>query len=273
MTCDPILDPLAFMFPAERGFVQGSAISPLLWIVFYDMVICELDGRRVGSSATADTGVGNGGGGGLITFADDTTIVAATLAALQREADEVMRVFRAVCLETAPQKSIHVPLMYKREGDGIRERWLSQEVLGVRENQLRLNGVAVPFLEADEGFRFLGYHLDLMGDYGDQQDRLRVTIDDFGAKLARARISKGMVMYIVEAVLIPRVLYPMTVIPFTPDHIRHLESRALRWILPKIGLTRTFARDLVGADLDWGGLGWDRRTGRVAVARSALAAR
>ena len=61
---DPILDPLAFMFPAERGFVQGSAISPLLWIVFYDMVICELDGRRVGSSATADTGVGNGGGGG-----------------------------------------------------------------------------------------------------------------------------------------------------------------------------------------------------------------
>ena len=51
---DPILDPLAFMFPAERGFVQGSAISPLLWIVFYDMVICELlDGRRVGSSATA----------------------------------------------------------------------------------------------------------------------------------------------------------------------------------------------------------------------------
>ena len=129
----------------------------------------------------------------------------------------------------------------------------------------------VPFLEANEGFRFLGYHLDLMGDYGDQQDRLRVVIDDFGAKLARARISKGLVMYMVEAVLIPRVLYPMTVIPFTPDHIRHLESRALRWIYPKIGLTRTFARDLVGADLDWGGLGWDRWTGRVAVARSALA--
>ena len=90
--------------------------------------------------------------------------------------------------------------------------------------------------------------MDLRGDYGDQQDRLRAVIDDFGAKLARAKISKGVVMYMVEAVLIPRVMYPITVIPFTPDHIRHLESRALRWILPKLGLTRSFARDLVGAE-------------------------
>ena len=99
-------------------------------------------------------------------------------------------------------------------------------------SQLRLNGAVVPFVEADEGFRFLGYQLDLMGDYGDQQQAsLCTVIDNFGAKLLRARISKGVVMYMVEAVLIPRVLYPMAVIPFTPDHIRHLESRALRWIL------------------------------------------
>ena len=270
---DPLLDPLDFLFEAERGFVQGSAISPLLWTIFYDMVLCELSKRGVGDSVGSDTGLGFGGGGGLVAFADDTMLAAASLTRLQRDVTELSEVFQAVCLDTASNKSVHIPLIFKRDEGGVEERWLFQELVEQGGPRLKLNGLDVPFVEADEGFRFLGYTLDLTGDYGDQQDKLCATIDDFGSRISRARISKGALLYIVEAVLIPRVMYPMAVIPFTPNHIRYLESRALRWILPKLGLTRTFSRDLLGMELDWGGLGWDRWTTRVAVLRSDLARR
>ena len=101
--------------------------------------------------------------------------------------------------------------------------------------------------------------------------KLEAAVDAFGLKLKRACISKSIAIYLTEAVLIPRVLYPLSVIPFTPAQIRRLESRALRWVLPAVGLSPTFSRNLVGAPVEQGGLGWDRWTGRVAVIKSQLA--
>ena len=92
-----------------------------------------------------------------------------------------------------------------------------------------------------------------------------------GGLAGPGRVSPAIVMYLVEAVLLPRVLYPLTVATFTPDQIRSLESRALRWILPQIGLPRTFSRALIGSPLDRGGLGWSRWTVRVAALKSGLA--
>ena len=267
---DPLLEVEEYLFPAERGFVQGSAISPLLWIVFYDMVLGALSERGVGGSITPDTGWSMGGAGGLIAFADDTSVLAASLERLQRDAEELMVVFRAVCLETAPAKSVHIPLVYNRTSDQ-HNLWLWEEVGQERGGPLRMGGVVVPHKEADEGNRFLGYIVDLLGDGGDQMARLERSIDEFGAGIRRARASKGIVAYLVEAVLIPRIMYPLTVATLTPDQIRRLESRALRWVLPKLGLSPSFSRNLVGMGTELGGLGWTRWTVRVAVAKSQLA--
>ena len=267
---DPLLEVEDYLFPAERGFVQGSAISPLLWIVFYDMVLGELSARGVGGSITPDTGWSMGGAGGLIAFADDTSVLAASVERLQRDAEELLVVFGAVCLETAPAKSVHMPLVYNRT-TGNHNLWLWEEVGQARGGPLRMGGVAVPHKEADEGNRFLGFIIDLLGDGGDQMARLEQSIDEFGAGIRRARASKGIVAYLVEAVLIPRVMYPLTVATLTPDQIRRLESRALRWVLPKLGLSPSFSRNLVGMGTELGGLGWTRWTVRVAVAKSQLA--
>ena len=43
-------------FEAMEGFVQGAAESPLLWIVFYDMVLVELERRGVGRGVCSDIG-------------------------------------------------------------------------------------------------------------------------------------------------------------------------------------------------------------------------
>jgi hypothetical protein len=52
---DPLLEADQFQFEAERGLLQGSAVSPLLWTIFYDMVICELERRGVGRSVMCET--------------------------------------------------------------------------------------------------------------------------------------------------------------------------------------------------------------------------
>jgi hypothetical protein len=61
---DPILEVEDFLFAAERGFVQGAAVSPLLWLLFYDMVLEELQREGVGESMKTDTGHHTAGGGG-----------------------------------------------------------------------------------------------------------------------------------------------------------------------------------------------------------------
>jgi hypothetical protein len=60
----PTVEADQFQFEAERGFVQGSAVSPLLWTIFYDMVICELERRGVGGSVICETGSSYSGGMG-----------------------------------------------------------------------------------------------------------------------------------------------------------------------------------------------------------------
>ena len=67
-----------------------------------------------------------------------------------------------------------------------------------------------------------------------------------------ALISPAIALYLVEAVLVPRVPYPLTVATFTPDQIRRLESRAMRWVLPKLDLTRSFSRALIRSPLEMG---------------------
>jgi len=173
----------------------------------------------------------------------------------------------AVCLEVAAHKSVHIPLVW----NDTEMTLMAERVAEDETAQLTMRGVRVPFVEADVGTRFLGFHMDLLGDYGEQLAKLEAIIDDFGQRIRKARVSKGLVMYLVEAVLIPRVMYPMSVAPFTPNQIRTLESRALKWILPKLGLTPTFSRDLLHSPLEWGGFGWDAWTTRVTDLKSNLA--
>ena len=264
---DPLMDAEAFLFEAQRGFVQGAAVSPLLWLIFYDMVLVELEHQGVGAGRSADTGHHVATGGGVVTFADDTTLLTNSVEELAADAETTLLTLDAVCLQVAAQKSVHIPLVWKDNEMALMEDRVAVDP-GV---QLRMRGVAVPFAEADVGTRFLGFHMDLRGDYGEQQAKLEEIIDDFGQRIGRARISKGIVAYLVEAVLIPRVMYPMSVAPFTPKQIQTLESRALRWILPKVGLTPSFSRDLLRSSMEWGGFGWDAWTSRVATIKSELA--
>ena len=112
-------------FEALRGFAQGSADAPVLWIFFYDMVITELERRGVGEGVRVDVGwaCSQGAGGGA--FADDTFSMASNLEGMQRTLRIIHEVLSVVLLRVAPEKSKHmVALMYKRSSTGDLEgRW------------------------------------------------------------------------------------------------------------------------------------------------------
>ncbi len=97
-------------FEAELGFTQGAAESPLLWIVFYDMVLDQLVREGVGQDIVTGACVGSGKGVGLEAFADD--ILLATLS--REQCTNALRRTKAVLdlvgLRLAGHKSVHTAI-------------------------------------------------------------------------------------------------------------------------------------------------------------------
>ena len=69
---------------------QGAAESPLLWIIFFDMILTQLRLEGVGASTVTSTSDGRLTGHGLVAFADDTAFFEATTELAQRSADIVV---------------------------------------------------------------------------------------------------------------------------------------------------------------------------------------
>jgi hypothetical protein len=70
-------------FEAKRGFAQGATESPLLWIIFYDMVLCTI--MKGGGGAVvrlATNGLQFDYGAGLAAFMDDLMVSTRSMAGL-----------------------------------------------------------------------------------------------------------------------------------------------------------------------------------------------
>ena len=269
---DEYLEGTVEAFEAQRGFAQGAAESPLLWDIFYDMVLEELDRQGVGHDIIVDIGRACAGGHGLGAFADDTSVMTNSVEEMRSVLGVVKVVLDLVMLRVAPEKSKHMALMFDRvnnDGEVLMEDELLERKL---QHRVELGGVEVPWVEADVGVRHLGYWIDLHLDWGNQQDRIEETIREFTEKVRPARISREILLYVVEAVLVPRVLYPLAVAGLSDDNIRRMEGQVLlTWVLPKLGLHRTYARALLRSSTAVGGLGWEDWAVRVLKVRRRLA--
>ena len=212
------------------------------------MIICQLVKQGVGSTVIAETGTAGSTTRGMLVFADDTWILAESAERLQMETDLVIGTFRALGLTVAGAKSIHIPLMFDKlplapHGATL---LMEEELAEGRGKQVIIEGERVPYVEADVGTRCLGYHVDLH-DGGERIAILRRKIDEFGAAIRHKRMSKRVAAYLWHTVLIPRIMFPLSVLRINRIDIENLESRALRYILPKSGMNGTAARHLIGA--------------------------
>ena len=259
-------------FEALRGFPQGSADAPLLWIIFYDMVLTELERRGVGQEVRIDIGRACSRAGGVGAFADDTAVMAETIPQLQRALEILHDVLRVVLLRLAPEKCYHMSMCFDRSARGEGGLLLEEDLISRNQpHRVHIDHVVVPRLEADVGARYLGYWLDLAGDGGDQVAVISRTIDEFTSSVKPACIGTKTLLYLLNHVLAPRVLYPLAVSAVGEADIRGLESKVLAWALKKLGLHYSFPRKLLASPISAGGLGWEPWVHRVTRERIHLA--
>ncbi len=100
-------------FEARRGFAQGATESPLLWIIFYDMVLCAIlkggggsEVRLVSNSLHFDHGAG------LAAFMDDLMVSARSVAGLKALIKLLDWVLTTVELALVETKTFHMGLQW-----------------------------------------------------------------------------------------------------------------------------------------------------------------
>jgi hypothetical protein len=180
-------------FEARRGVPQGAAESPLLWIIFYDMILTQLRAEGVGASTETSTSDGTLTGHGLVAFADDTAFFEATTELAQRSAGIVVDVLALMCLKIATSKSLQMSLI-----------WVTLNVMPSRkvmsefsaEEIIKMGGEAVPVAEHDEGLRYLGYWIDAVSDWGNQVIHLQEKVRRFRAAVEPAKLTPREVIYL-----------------------------------------------------------------------------
>ena len=260
------------VFEARRGFAQGASESPLLWDVFYDMVLVELERRGVGEDIVTDIGWACSGTQGMGAFADDTFLMGSSVEDMQLTLNILVEVLETVLLRLAPQKSEHMALVFGKTGS-VRGQLMLRECLvdaGIN-HRVTLKGTEVPWVEADVGVRHLGVWVDLLGDWGTTVEKVRDKIAEFTTVVRPAKVGPALLMYMINAVLVSRVLYPLAVASVEPETVDKLEGQVIPWVLRKLGIHGTYARALMSTDKSVGGLGWERWRVRVARIKARLA--
>ncbi len=91
-----------------------AAELPLLWVIFFDMILSELRKEGLGASTETSTGDGTLTGWGLVAFADNTSFFETTPALAQVSATIVTQVLVLVCLNIATHKSLQLSLIWDR---------------------------------------------------------------------------------------------------------------------------------------------------------------
>jgi hypothetical protein len=165
---------------------QEAAESPLLWIIFFDMILTQLRLEGVGASTETSTSDGRLTGNGLVAFADDTAFFEATTELAQRSADIVVEVLSLMCLKIATPKSLQMSLIWVTL-NGLPSRKVASEFS--EDEYIKVSSEAVPVAEHDEGLRYLGYWINAVSDWGNQVIHLQEKARRFRAAVEPAKLT------------------------------------------------------------------------------------
>ncbi len=124
--------------------------------------------------------------------------------------------------------------------------WVTQKGIPIRKvkseftvaETVHMGGKPVPLAEHDEGLRYLGYWIGAVSDWGNQVIYLQEKARRFRAAVELAKLTPREVIYLYNAVLVPRITYCLTTAAPGVNDIDDLESATWMWMAKKIGLGR-----------------------------------
>lgn len=230
-------------FHPACGLDQGEVNSPLLWLVFYDTLLCRLNRCGVGYTFAADPDCAEAPQPRVAcgAFADDLTLVAQSRADLQRLTDLCASFFRLHDVAAHPGKTVHVVNRWAARAGTQRIR------LSADESNLVHN-----VLDEHAPFRLLGAWLTLDGLPSRAMPKLLATGRGI-AHLVRAKaINDDIARYIANTVLVPAVVHRASATPLSPAMVARIEATWLSVIRHKCELPRSAPSTLLHSPAAYG---------------------
>ncbi|CAJ0908002.1 15184_t:CDS:2, partial [Entrophospora sp. SA101] len=218
-------------FRVEDGIEQGEAWSPILWRIFYDPLLCELDkfsqhGYQMKTQYRLDMGqestcIINK----IIThaaFMDDTTLIGNNLEGMTRLHQITKSFYKANDIKDNPNKSVLININAKEE-----------------EMQLDDHN-KITAIKKSESARYLGILIDGDGKIKSQKNKI-LEFSRTAAAIARKKsITELQVTYLFNKVIIPAIEYKLQLCILSKQECIQIMNPFLQLFKVKAKLVRSF---------------------------------
>lgn len=230
----------------RRGMLQGNPISCLLFALFMDPLLCQLDRRMQGYKVpTAETILGGTDAlyiiARLCAYADDLTLLAKTLADLAKGFKVVARFVQYVCMSVAVHKCM-VTAIHKHEPP--------QE-----DMQVKIGDEVVPVLPAGKAFRNLGVYQSNDSKWNEQSLVTGKMLRRTAQAVWNRRLTIPQVKWFMNACLMPAALYSLAAGCSSHRGAADLGKLCNRIARNIANLPQHIAGATVNTALQYGGLG------------------
>src|SRR6266487_3142291 len=216
-------------FEVHGGIDQGDTLSPLLWRIFYDPLVTEINENggkykmevqwqqdlrieRI-ESLTKEIAA--------LVYMDDTTWIADSREGLQNTLDIADSFFRLNDIEINTGKTKLIAL-HQRDTEGTVE----------------MNGEEIHQIGKEESIRLLGIWINSRGNKIDQRMRIERLVNLSTRHIQRSRITMNMTRYLLNQVVFPGIEYLMTDTILKEKEMSRIQRRIQGTFKGKVELSR-----------------------------------
>jgi len=226
-------------FEVKSGLRQGCPISPLLFIIFLEPLIFQINESNNGYRIKMDAKISN------LAYADDMVLVMETFQQTQQGLDIVNKFFNKYQLEISVKGKDKTAYTHNNP--------TRQDLNYTDFNGNRIN---IPFLEPDECYPYLGVWISLTLNWNKQIEMINKTIWKYIGIIRDRAITTEQKITIINTILIPHVAYRMLIVSIDTKKLRQWDNAIAKAINNSMGLINWLAgRETLYLDPHQGGLG------------------
>jgi len=225
-------------FDIERGVPQGSPISPILFDLFLNPLLIEIEDNKLGVN------IGNKNIG-ILAFADDMAIISDENEKEQKMMDIISEYCNYYGLSInydGRDKSV-----YTNNTENI------QHKITFKDSEGKINELIK--LKSDESYKYLGIYMNLNMNWERQQTITRTKFLRQLFFVEKKCFNATQTISIINKVIIPAIMYRMQVMIFDKKYLKELDDFIARCIQRKMRVsTRSSKKELYlkEDDMGWG---------------------
>lgn len=209
-------------FDVERGVRQGSILSPLLWRIFMDPVLCQWRGQ------IDPYALGNGHGGHVHIFGQAYADDAVGYASSEEGLEQRIRSMELFC-----------------EYHGMKLNMSKSEIISNQTVDAGSDLNRLKLIMKAEPFRYLGIWFTVTLDWSYQETKLAERLGDLAAELRAKRLSYYEAATLYKATVTPTVSYVASVAGISDVFLKRWDSVFGHILLNKLRIGRGTTRSVL----------------------------